>query len=194
MTEILTILNHRDASYQECWCGDKINNKHICTADISKNRKIMFLECDINCNICIDWVDCQRKLKVYHNQWYVDRDGYTYCSECGSHATADQIPKTCGCEFYINKQAEECCNVCHSNKYDSNQDFCVRCECCYDVDTMICSSCDKEITYKEMAIISKNNCTHWFLESNTGSIFCTNCNIENDCDQRYEKCGNDTRY
>ena len=84
--EVLTITMHREAKFQECGCGYKIKNKHICESDITTKTKLIFIECDKAYEICCNWVEAERNLKRYNKQGYVDRDGYTYCEECENHS------------------------------------------------------------------------------------------------------------
>ena len=71
---------------------------------IKEKVKLVFILCDHDtCQVCVDWLDRQRKLKIFEGQWFEDRDGYTRCDECGEKCNGD-IPKDCACEWYIDEE------------------------------------------------------------------------------------------
>ena len=111
INEMLTITKHREAKFQECVCGYKIKEEHICERDITSKTKLIFIKCDKDCETCCNWTEAERNLKRYTEQWYVDIDAKVHCKECGNHSEPGEIPKTCGCEFYLNKDGKECCNT-----------------------------------------------------------------------------------
>ena len=90
---ILKLIYHIESNEVECICGKHIQGAHSCPNDIEEKKVIEFTRCDTeNCTSCIKYLE----QKAYDEQWYVDRDGYAYCSLCD--AKMNYIGQKCGCE------------------------------------------------------------------------------------------------
>ena len=91
--EVLKLIYHTESNEVECICGKNIQGTHSCPNDIQEKKVIKFTRCDVeNCTSCIKYLE----QKAYDEQWYVDRDGYAYCSLCD--AKMNYIGQKCGCE------------------------------------------------------------------------------------------------
>ena len=219
--EVLTLINHRDAKYWECVCGHKIDGcfSHTCTLDIKEKVKLVFDLCDRDtCQVCKAWLKRERNLEVFQNQWYDDRDGYTRCEWCDAMCT-DDIPKTCGCEWYIDEEGVDHCNTCHYWGYCRDTLFCSRCECSWYTDEeeggrVMCSTCNKELKCKVNTSDTANTistttttttttttssddddrCRHWYIDVE-GLEVCGICHTPMYASsEECRKCGNNTCY
>ena len=97
-----TFTYHKDSKTVSCVCGKEIYGEHTCN-DIPKVK-----ECnDEDCTICDDKED----ERLFEEQWYVDRDGYSRCFTCGLKCDED-LPKHCNCNAFIDTDGVEKCKSC----------------------------------------------------------------------------------
>ena len=93
---------HKDSKTVSCVCGKEIYGEHTCN-DILKVK-----ECkDEDCTICED----KEAKRLFEDQWYEDRDGYSRCSTCGEKCYED-LPKQCNCNAYVDADGIEKCKSC----------------------------------------------------------------------------------
>ena len=97
-----TFTYHNDSKTVSCVCGKEITGQHTCN-DILKVK-----ECDDeDCTICQDKEDA----RLFEDQWYEDRDGYSRCSTCDLKCDYD-LPKHCDCHAYVDRDGIGKCKSC----------------------------------------------------------------------------------
>ncbi len=116
-----TFTYHKESKTVSCVCGKEINGEHTCN-DILKVK-----ECNGgDCTICDDKED----QRLFEDQWYEDRDGYSRCTTCDDKCDED-LPKRCECHAYIDIDGVEKCKSC--NRYWDQAYYNAKCNNCgYD--------------------------------------------------------------
>ena len=112
----VNFIYHTGAQVTECHCGTVINRRHKCGKLLVESaRKVQVIKCcykdmfdyklNNKCKVC----SAHAKERDFYDQWNIDMDGYSVCSECGIKCDIGVIPKACECyESSASEEDDDC--------------------------------------------------------------------------------------
>ena len=147
------ITYHKRHNIITCVCGQQIDGTHECVMK-KPHTMIKVVECiyDMHCDGSIPYCpvcDEAAKKKAFEEQWYIDRDGYSLCEECGHKSDWGEVPKMCGCMVYdVGEEHRfvdgQCvCTGCDDVLADGPEELCKKC------DVWWCVECKREYVGKD---------------------------------------------
>ena len=174
---VLKLIFHCEVNRFACICGEEVGEylHHKCTVSIKEKSSLEISRCDPwKCQTCKEWVESQRKFKIYLDQWS-EEDDEIYCDACFTRCHNRELPKDCNCEWYTDKEGVDRCKKCNLS-YDG---YCYKCNMGWykdDNGQLRCSTCDIEIPYIDA---KPCECDHWYTDVE-GIDRCKKCHTEND--------------